>query len=99
MMFRNPMIRLAMMALLLLSLTVMALGCGDANRADCKSSCEKIYDCDDPDNGGSGVLDDTWLLSCKSACEEADEIAEDVADCILKTNCEDIERECGAGSV
>ncbi|RJO63036.1 MAG: hypothetical protein C4523_21410 [Myxococcales bacterium] len=73
-------------------------GCGDPDREACKNACQKLVDCDDPDNGGTGSLNTQWLTSCESACEEADEIAEDVADCLNKTNCADIQAECGTGA-
>ena len=84
--------------LLVTALGVYVGGCGDPNREDCKKACQKLMECDDTDNGGQGVLTDSWLSSCKSACDEADDINGNIADCIIKTECTEISQECGTGS-
>ena len=92
--FSSAMVLLAMAVLLI---AVSAPGCGDPNREVCKKACERIYACDQPETGGAGALNDAWLSSCKSACEEADEIDEEVANCLIKTDCASMSQNCGAG--
>ncbi|RJO63046.1 MAG: hypothetical protein C4523_21460 [Myxococcales bacterium] len=80
-------------------------GCGSAEEDEasylktvCKDACQKLVDCDDFENGGTGSLNEHWMSSCRDACEDVDKIAEDVADCLNSTPCADIQEECGTGA-
>lgn len=87
------------MGLVLVVLLVAFLGlaaCGDPNREDCKEACTKLRTCDKAENGGSDALDNQWLSSCHASCDEADEIDETTAKCIVKATCDTISA-CGAG--
>jgi len=86
--------------LMVLAMAVGSLSaCGDPFRDDCKSACKKMLDCDDEDNGGSGALNIDWLYSCQNSCDEADEIDDTMAKCIIAAECENMASECGTGSM
>ena len=93
---RNRLVLILVVAVISIALFA---GCGDPNREDCKKACEKMVQCDDIAEGGSGALDDQWLTNCKNACDEADEIESTIADCMLNTECADIASTCGTGTL
>ena len=68
----------------------------DSNRDNCKKVCEKMLQCNDIEEGGSGALNNQWLTNCKNACDEADEIESTITNCMLNTECENIAKECGS---
>ena len=71
-------------------------GCGNAKRDDCKKACQKLYDCEveKVENAEDAALDQIWLTSCKAACDEADDIRGDIAECIINTACDSLNAEC-----
>ncbi len=89
-------LKLVVMAILLSLL--LASGCGDPNREDCKKACVKLMECDQPENGGDGVLDLQWSENCKTSCDEADEINQDMSQCIVEKDCAELKSVCGSPS-
>lgn len=71
--------------------------CGNPYRDECRDACTKMFDCDSTDNGGSGALTAAWLTSCQNSCDEADEIDDTKAKCIIETACENL-TDCGTGA-
>ncbi|RJQ09902.1 MAG: hypothetical protein C4558_05565 [Dehalococcoidia bacterium] len=58
----------------------------------CETACEKLLFCDHQE-GGTGALTDDWLAGCKTQCREADTINEEVAACLVESECADL-RDC-----
>lgn len=84
---------------MLLLIIGFAIGCGDPNRQLCKDACNALKHCDSAAEGGSDVLDEPWLISCEAGCDEADEINDIIAECVVnhKDDCENMNLDCQTG--
>jgi hypothetical protein len=74
------------------------VACQDASDevAQCIQACDKLAFCDQPDNGGTGNLDDQWASACISACQAANQIDTYATTCILNNDCPDLDS-CATG--
>lgn len=77
---------------------IYSCGLNVENDSICKQACEKMVECDSVENGGDGALDEVWLESCQNSCDEADEIDDTKAKCIVDTDCENLYTECSSGA-
>jgi len=87
--------RFALATLLVMSFG-LATACGDVSesRQKCQDACEKMKECDKPENGGKGELNGDWLDDCQFVCLDAEVVNGISAQCLIDNECAKIDEAC-----